>query len=99
MDADTELVFGPTHVHGVEAIKEFFVKIDEPLITTHRIVETWTGDGVVLARGEATIAKRSEPEAVFPAPFVHIYYLDPGERPRIRTVRVTAGPLATDALL
>ncbi|WP_265585995.1 hypothetical protein [Streptomyces rimosus] len=47
---------------AVEAIKAVFVKIDEPLVITHEVLEFWTaGDGVRLLRGEATI--RVDPDA------------------------------------
>ncbi|MGX5185988.1 hypothetical protein ACWKT5_25085 [Streptomyces avermitilis] len=63
--------FGTEHIHGVEAIKAFFVKIGETLIITHEILEFWTaGDGVRLLRGEATMAKKTEPDRVVRAPFI-----------------------------
>lgn len=44
---DTDMFFGTAHIHGVEAIKAFFVKIDAPLIITHEVLEFWTaGDGM-----------------------------------------------------
>jgi hypothetical protein len=97
---DTDMFFGTAHIHGVEAIKAFFVKIDSPLNITHEVLEFWTaGDGVRLLRGEATMAKKSEPDKVVRAPFMHIFYLDEGEPPRIRMIRITAGPLETDAVM
>ncbi|MGW7616398.1 nuclear transport factor 2 family protein [Streptomyces antimycoticus] len=97
---DTDMFFGTAHLHGVDAIKAFFVKIDEPLIITHEILEFWSaGDGVRLLRGEATMAKKSDPDQVVRAPFMHIFYLDQEEPVRIRTLRVTAGPLETDAVM
>jgi len=97
---DTDMFFGTAHIHGVEAIKAFFVKIDAPLIITHEVVECWTtGDGVLLLRGEATMAKKSEPDQVVRAPFMHIFYLDREEPARVRTLRITAGPLQTDAVM
>ncbi|MGW4080282.1 nuclear transport factor 2 family protein, partial [Streptomyces asiaticus] len=36
---DTEMYFGTAHIHGAEAIKAFFVKIDEPLNITHEVLE------------------------------------------------------------
>jgi hypothetical protein len=97
---DTDMFFGTAHIHGVEAIKAFFVKIDEPLIITHEILEFWAaGDGVRLLRGEATMAKKAEPDRVVRAPFMHIFYLADEETIRIRELRVTAGPLQTDAVM
>ncbi|GAA2349842.1 nuclear transport factor 2 family protein [Streptomyces violaceusniger] len=97
---DTDMFFGTAHIHGVEAIKAFFVKIDEPLIITHEVLEFWTaGDGVRLLRGEATMAKKSEPDRMVRAPFVHIFYLADEEPVRVRELRITAGPLQTDAVM
>ena len=94
------MYFGTAHIHGVEAIKAFFVKIDEPLHITHEVLEFWTApNGVRLLRGEATMAKKSEPEHVVHAPFTHIFYLERQEPPRVRTLRVTAGPLRTDSVM
>ncbi|WP_405475367.1 hypothetical protein [Streptomyces sp. NBC_00009] len=35
---DTDMHFGTAHIHGVEAIKAFFVKIDAPLNITHKVL-------------------------------------------------------------
>ncbi|WP_327071386.1 nuclear transport factor 2 family protein [Kitasatospora sp. NBC_01250] len=101
LDQDTEMIFGTARVHGVDAIKDFFVKIDAPLITTHEVIETWTVGDVLILRGEATVAKKTEPDTVVRAPFTHIFYLDQSDEalPRIRTLHITAGPVETDALL
>ncbi|GGU29226.1 nuclear transport factor 2 family protein [Streptomyces violascens] len=97
---DTEMYFGTTHLHGVEAIKAFFVKIDEPLHITHEVLEFWTApNGVRLLRGEATMSKKSEPGRVVHAPFTHIFYLADENPPRIRELRITAGPLETHAVM
>ncbi|GAB2808391.1 nuclear transport factor 2-like protein [Streptomyces daliensis] len=97
---DTEMFFGTAHLRGAEAIKAFFVKIDAPLNITHEVLEFWTADdGVRLLRGEATMAKKSSPDQVVRAPFTHIFYLDQQEPVRIRTLRITAGPLQTDAVM
>ncbi|WP_328756800.1 nuclear transport factor 2 family protein [Streptomyces sp. NBC_00271] len=62
LSEDTDMFFGTAHIHGVEAIKEFFIKIDAPLNITHEVLEFWTaGDGVRLLRGEATMARKTEP--------------------------------------
>jgi hypothetical protein len=39
-------------------MKDFFVKIDRPLEISHRILETWSGDGYHFVRGEADMAKK-----------------------------------------
>ncbi|GAA4608555.1 hypothetical protein GCM10023195_33630 [Actinoallomurus liliacearum] len=99
MTEDTEMFFGTAHVRGAEAIKAFFVKIDEPLNITHDVLECWSADGVVFLHGEATMAKKTEPDHMVRAPFMHIYYLDDGQPLRIRSIRITAGPLETDTVM
>lgn len=37
---DSDMFFGTERIHGVEAIKAFFVKIDEPLNITHEVWST-----------------------------------------------------------
>ena len=97
---DTDMYFGTEHVHGAEAIKKFFVKIDEPLNITHEVLEFWTAEeGVCFLHGEATMARKAQPATVVRAPFMHIYYLDTAEPVRIKTLRITAGPLQTDAVM
>lgn len=97
---DTDMFFGTAHIHGVEAIKAFFVRIDAPLDITHEVLEYWTADdGVRLLRGEAAMARKSEPGKVVRAPFTHIFYLDREEPVRVRTLRITAGPLRTDSVM
>jgi hypothetical protein len=102
-DQHTEMIFGTARVRGVEAMKDFFVTIDAPLITTHEAVQTWSVDDVLILRGEATVAKKSEPETVVRAPFTHIFYLDERSDPtasaRVRTLHITAGPVITDDTL
>jgi SnoaL-like domain len=100
MTEDTDMYFGTGHVHGAEAIKAFFVRIDEPLNITHRVLEFWAADdGACFLHGEAVMAKKTDPGTAVRAPFMHIYYLDEGEPVRIRALRITAGPLQTDAVM
>ncbi|MFJ9930070.1 MULTISPECIES: nuclear transport factor 2 family protein [Streptomyces] len=95
---DTEMFFGTAHVVGAEAIKAFFVKIDEPLHIEHTVLECWEApDGVLFLRGEATMAKKTAPDTTVRAPFMHLYRLD--DSGTIRTIHITAGPLRTDAVM
>lgn len=103
MSATTEMYFGTMHFTGVEDIKAFFVKIDEPLHITHDVLECWTSGAVLFLRGEATMAKKTAPSDVVRAPFMHVFYLaaplgDP-EPVHIETLRVCAGPLQTDTVM
>ncbi|MFF9585740.1 nuclear transport factor 2 family protein [Streptomyces achromogenes] len=98
MTDDTEMFFGTAHVVGAEAVKAFFVTIDEPLHIEHTVLECWDApDGVLFLRGEAVMAKKTDPDTIVRAPFMHLYRLD--DDGRIRTLHVTAGPLRTDAVM
>jgi hypothetical protein len=80
--------------------RKFFAKINEPLNITHEVLEYWTTEeGVCFLRGEATMARKAESATVVRAPFMHIYYLGTTEPVRIETLRITAGPLQTDAVM
>ncbi|MCK7626479.1 nuclear transport factor 2 family protein [Streptomyces sp. RS10V-4] len=95
---DTEMFFGTAHVTGTEAIKAFFIAIDEPLHIEHTILECWdTPDGTLFLRGEATMAKKTDPDTTVQAPFMHLYRLDDNEK--IHTIHITAGPLQTDTIM
>ncbi|MFE9475533.1 nuclear transport factor 2 family protein [Streptomyces griseofuscus] len=95
---DTEMFFGTAHVVGADAIKAFFVKIDEPLHIEHTVLECWAApEGVLFLRGEATMAKKTEPDTTVRAPFMHLYRLD--DSGKIRTMHITAGPLHTDSVM
>jgi len=50
-------------------------------------------------RGEATVAKKTELGTVVHDPFMHIYYLDAAAQARIKTLRITVGPVQTDAIM
>lgn len=92
------MFFGTAHVVGADAIKAFFVKIDEPLHIDRTVLECWDApDGVLFLRGEAVMAKRTDPDTTVRAPFMHLYRLD--ESGKIRTIHITAGPLHTDAVM
>jgi hypothetical protein len=99
MSAATDMYFGSTHVRGVDAIQAFFVKIDAPLNITHAVLECWQAEQTILLRGQATMAKKSDPDRQVSAPFIHIYYLSGDRTAQIDTIRITAGPLQTDSVM
>lgn len=99
MTDQTDMFFGTGYIQGVEGIKAFFVKIDEPLEITHEVLECWEAGNVYFLRGQATMAKKTDPERVVQAPFMHIYYLADDPNVRIETIRICAGPLQVDAVM
>ncbi|MGW7238053.1 hypothetical protein [Streptomyces sp. NPDC054804] len=54
---DTDMCFGTAHIHGVEAIKAFFVKFDAPLDITH---EAWS-TGPPATASDCFVARRPWP--------------------------------------
>jgi hypothetical protein len=97
--SDTEMVFGTAHVKGTEAIKEFFIKIDSPINSKHRVHEFWDSEAVKIVVGDAVISKKSTPEIVMTPPLVNIFYMSDTDPAKIRKLLIVAGPLDTDALV
>ena len=97
--SETEMVFGTAHVKGTEAIKDFFIKIDSPINSKHRVHEFWDSEGVKIVVGDAVISKKSAPEIVMTPPLVNIFYMSDTDPTKIRKLLIVAGPLDTDALV
>jgi hypothetical protein len=97
--SETEMVFGTAHVKGAEAMKEFFIKIDNPLNTKHRVHEFWDSEGVKIVVGDAIISKKSNPETVLTPPLVNIFYMSDNDPTKVRKLLVVAGPFDTDTLV
>jgi hypothetical protein len=96
---ETEMVFGTAHIKGAEAIKEFFIKIDSPINTKHRVREFWDSEGVKIVVGDAVISKKSTPEIVITPPLVNIFYISDTDQTKIRKLLIVAGPFDTDTLV
>ena len=96
--SETEMVFGTAHVKGTEAIKEFFIKIDSPINSKHRVHEFWDSEGVKIVVGDAVISKKSTPKIVMTPPLVNIFYMSDTDPTKIRKLLIVAGPLNTDTL-
>ena len=71
---DAELIFGTESSFGATEMHEFFVKIDSPLISRHEIFEVWSGSGRTYARGQAQLAKKSDPHTKSVNPFQWMFY-------------------------
>jgi hypothetical protein len=97
--SETEMVFGTANVKGTEAIKEFFIKIDSPINSKHRVHEFWDSEGVKIVVGDAVISKKSTPEIVMTPPLVNIFYMSDTDPTTIRKLLIVAGPLDTDTLV
>ena len=96
---DAEMFFGTEVCRGPEEMKRFFVKIDSPLISKHELFEVWVGSGRTYVRGQAHLTRKASPDEQFIDPFQWMFYEDPDEEGKVRTWRVTAGPVETDAVV
>ena len=95
----TEMIFGTARVKGTEAIKEFFIKIDSPLNSKHRVHEFWDGDRVKIVVGDAVLSKKSDPETEITPPLVNIFYMSDSDPAKVQKLLIVAGPFDTDMLV
>jgi hypothetical protein len=95
---DAILAFGVKQITGASAMQTFFVKIDSPLNIDHRILEVWDGETTTYVRGEAEMAKKTEPDKKVTAPFMWLFRRDAADR-RLSRWFITAGPLKTESVL
>lgn len=96
---DAELQFGTAHVKGVPAMKEFLILVDGPVNMKHHILDFWDSGAIKILRGEATMAKKEEPETVIVAPFVNIFYMAESDNDKVARWIVVGGPINPEKLL
>jgi hypothetical protein len=95
---DAILAFGVKQITGAPAMQAFFVKIDSPLNIDHRFLEVWDGETTTYVRGEAEMAKKTEPDKKVTAPFMWLFRRDAANG-RFSRWFITAGPLKTESVL
>lgn len=61
LDQNIVMQFGPKAVHGLEDVKKFFVKLDEPFITKHLVARVFKFGDAYLMQGSAELRKKSDP--------------------------------------
>lgn len=61
LDKNVVMQFGPKTVLGLEAVKKFFVKLDEPFITKHLVDHVFQFGDAYLMQGSAQLRKKSDP--------------------------------------
>jgi hypothetical protein len=96
---ETEMIFGTARVKGTEAIKEFFIKINSPLNSKHRVHEFWDGERVKIIVGDAVLSKKSDPETLITPPLVNIFYMSDSDPAKVQKLLIVAGPFDTDTLV
>jgi len=65
---DVTLQFGPKTVHGIEDVKKWFVKLDEPFITQHKVATVFQFGRAYFMQGSALMRKKGDtPDKSFEA--------------------------------
>jgi hypothetical protein len=65
---DICLQFGPKTVHGIEDVKKWFVKLDEPFITQHKVAHVYQFGRAYFMQGSAVMRKKGDaPDKSFEA--------------------------------
>ena len=57
---DVTLQFGPKTVHGIEDVKKWFVKLDEPFITQHKVANVFQFGRAYFMQGSAVMRKKGD---------------------------------------
>jgi len=58
---DMTLQFGPKTTHGIEAVKQFFIDLDEPFITQHFVDVVYQYGNAYFMQGSASLRKKGDP--------------------------------------
>ena len=65
---DVTLQFGPKTVQGIEDVKKWFVKLDEPFITQHKVANVFQFGRAYFMQGSAVMRKKGDaPDKSFEA--------------------------------
>ena len=75
---DIVMQFGPKTVHGIEDVKKWFVKLDEPFITRHLVDRTFRYGNAYFMQGSAQLRKKDDPsgEMLHAAPLFNLLWLN-----------------------
>jgi hypothetical protein len=96
---DVDLVFGSTHVTGVDNVKAFFKKLDEPYSTVHHVKAVFQTGKSYLMQGSAELRsntdKNAEPISV--EPLFNLLYLN--DKGKVTNYVVSGNPEAQKAVL
>lgn len=65
---DITLQFGPKTIQGIEEVKKWFVKLDEPFITEHKVATVMQYGRAYFMQGSAVLCKKGDaPDKSFEA--------------------------------
>jgi hypothetical protein len=86
-----EMHFGSNQVHGLDAVKEYFLQFDAPFKTVHHVTGVWQLDNMFLLQGSADIKKADDPSGkAVHVWMLNIYWLD--EHGKVELYIVTFPP-------
>ena len=73
-----EMHFGPNQVHGLAAVKDYFVKLDSPFKTVHNVTGVWQAGNMFVLQGSADIQKANDPsgKTLHVSPLMNLYWLN-----------------------
>jgi hypothetical protein len=96
---DIDLVFGPKHVTGIENVKAFFKKLDEPYSTVHRVKAVFQTGSAYLMQGSAELQSNTDKNAepIFVEPLFNLLYLN--DKGKVNSYVVSVPPEAARAVL
>ncbi|TDQ19297.1 hypothetical protein DFQ04_1118 [Algoriphagus boseongensis] len=77
-DENITMQFGANTVQGLDNVKQFFIKLDTPLITKHFVAEVFKCDQVYLMNGGAEISKKggNPDEKIQAAPVFNLFWFN-----------------------
>jgi hypothetical protein len=77
-DDNIVMQFGPTGATGIENVKKFFIKLDEPFITKHLVDRVFQYGNAYFMQGSAQLRKKDDPSGpmLSAAPLFNILWMN-----------------------
>jgi hypothetical protein len=97
--SDVDLVFGSKHVTGIDNVKAFFKKLDEPYSTVHHVKAVFQTGNAYLMQGSAELQSNTDKNAepILVEPLFNLLYLN--DNGKVTNYVVSAPPEAIEAVL
>jgi hypothetical protein len=96
---DVDLVFGSEHVTGIDSVKTFFKKLDEPYSTVHHVKAVFQTGSAYIMQGSAELQSNTDKNAepIIVEPLFNLLYLN--DKGKVSNYVVSAPPEAIKAVL
>jgi hypothetical protein len=96
---DVDLVFGSEHVTGIDNVKAFFKKLDEPYSTVHHVKAVFQTGSAYIMQGSAELQSNTDKNAepIIVEPLFNLLYLN--DKGKVSNYVVSAPPEAIKAVL